>query len=110
VSFLFRSASAARAAGVSVAFSGSTRGIMRLSDGNKIRQDARPHQHFLSRLGGYVRMFIEDRREVVSELINNDGLTQQETAEILGTSQATVSNDLSELINQADPAQDAHAH
>jgi hypothetical protein len=43
------------------------------------------------RLGGYIRLSIEERREAVLELVNGEGYTQQETADILGVSQQTYS-------------------
>jgi N6-adenosine-specific RNA methylase IME4 len=45
------------------------------------------------RLGGYVRMAIEERRQAVAEL-HAEGLTQRETADVLGVDQATVHRDL----------------
>jgi hypothetical protein len=46
-----------------------------------------------TRLGGYVRMSIADRREAVAEL-TEEGMTRRETAEILGVDEKTVRNDL----------------
>lgn len=45
------------------------------------------------RLGGYVKMTIEDRREAVKELAD-EGLSEREIAGIIGVSQATVHRDL----------------
>lgn len=45
------------------------------------------------RIGGYVRMSIEERRQAVKELAN-DGLSQREVAEVIGVSQSTVQRDL----------------
>lgn len=45
------------------------------------------------RLGGYVSMSIEKRREAAKEL-TDEGLKQREVAEVLGVDQKTVSNDL----------------
>lgn len=44
------------------------------------------------RLGGYVRLSIEDRREAVKEL-TEDGLTTREAASVLGVDQSTVVRD-----------------
>jgi DNA-directed RNA polymerase specialized sigma24 family protein len=41
---------------------------------------------------------IEERREAMLELINVEGCTQQEAADILGVSQRTVSGDLKEIL------------
>ena len=45
------------------------------------------------RLGGYVKMAVDDRRNAIAELIE-DGETQRGAAEILGVDPATVSRDL----------------
>lgn len=45
------------------------------------------------RLGGYVRLSIPERREAVAELAA-EGMAQREIADVLGTSQMTVSRDL----------------
>lgn len=45
------------------------------------------------RLGGYVRLSIEDRREAVAEL-SEEGHSQRKIADVLGVDQKTVSNDL----------------
>ena len=58
------------------------------------------------RLGGYIRLSIEERLEAVSELINGQGYTQQETADILGIAQSTVSDDLSKSIKRDDDEDD----
>jgi predicted transcriptional regulator len=52
--------------------------------------------HFLwsvARLGGYVRLSIEERREAVKEL-TDEGISQREVAEVLGVTQPTVQADL----------------
>lgn len=46
-----------------------------------------------TRLGGYVRMSIDERREVATEL-KNEGLTQREIGEVLGVDPSTISLDL----------------
>ena len=46
-----------------------------------------------TRLGGYVRMSVPYRREVVKELAA-EGMTQREIGEVLGMSQPTVGRDL----------------
>src|SRR5215468_700357 len=45
------------------------------------------------RLGGYVRLSLEERREAVAEMAQ-EGLCQEEIAGVLGVNQATVSRDL----------------
>lgn len=45
-----------------------------------------------TRLGGYVRMSIEDRREAVKELLD-EGFSQRQAAEIIGVAEGTVRND-----------------
>jgi hypothetical protein len=45
------------------------------------------------RLGGYVRLAIEDRREAAAEMAE-EGLSQREIAGVLGVDQKTISNDL----------------
>lgn len=45
------------------------------------------------------RLSVQERRELESQLHNRDNLTQSEIADLLGVSQATVSNDL-KLIRQ----------
>src|SRR5260221_3227132 len=45
------------------------------------------------RLGGYVKLGVEDRRAAGKELIG-EGLSQRETAEVLGVSPMTVNRDL----------------
>jgi N6-adenosine-specific RNA methylase IME4 len=47
-------------------------------------------------LGGYIRHSIAERQEAVKELIHSQGLSQRETAEVLGVGQATVHRDLSD--------------
>lgn len=47
-----------------------------------------------SRLGGYARLSIPDRREAIAELVLKDGVSQRKAAEILGVTNATVSRDL----------------
>lgn len=56
------------------------------------------------RLGGYVRMAVEERRQVVAQLTarseeGGEGLTQAEAADVVGVGQATVSRDLDEAIH-----------
>jgi transcriptional regulator with XRE-family HTH domain len=49
------------------------------------------------RIGGYVRLGLDERREAARALTDPDGdfgLTQRETADVLGVNQATVSRDL----------------
>src|SRR5262245_61697983 len=51
------------------------------------------------RLGGYVRLAVEERKQVVKELTaaaedGGEGLTQREAADVIGVSTATVSRDL----------------
>ena len=57
------------------------------------------------RLGGYVRLSIEERREAVAEL-TGDGMTQRETAEVLGVDVATVNRDVNPVANATDTAPD----
>jgi len=45
------------------------------------------------RLGGYVKLDIEQRREAVAELVA-DGMTQREIADVLGVSHQTVGRDV----------------
>jgi DNA-binding NarL/FixJ family response regulator len=49
-----------------------------------------------SRLGGYIRMSIEDRREAVTNL-TDEGYSTREVGEILGVSNATVSRDVTNV-------------
>lgn len=44
------------------------------------------------RLGGYVRLSIEERREAVKEL-TDDGMTQRQAADVLGVDEKTVRRD-----------------
>jgi len=55
------------------------------------------------RLGGYVRMSIEDRREAVAELTDGEGLSNVKAAEVLGVDEATVRRDRDGSAN-AEPA------
>jgi len=57
------------------------------------------------RLGGYVKLAIEERRDAVREL-TADGLTQREIAGVLGVSQGTVSNDCRSDQNQSGTGND----
>lgn len=50
------------------------------------------------RLGGYIRMNVEDRREAVKELTAN-GESQREVAEVLGVTPMTVNRDLNPVTN-----------
>jgi hypothetical protein len=50
------------------------------------------------RLGGYVRLALEERQQAAKEL-TGDGFTQRETADILGISPATVNRDVSNETN-----------
>lgn len=54
------------------------------------------------RLGGYVRMAVEERQQVVAQLTaspkdGGEGLTQAQAAEVVGVTQQQVSNDLTNL-------------
>jgi hypothetical protein len=60
-----------------------------------------------SRLGGYVRMAVEERREAAKELTSppaegGQGLSQREAADVLGVNEKTVRNDL-----KPEPAENA---
>lgn len=50
------------------------------------------------RLGGYVRLTVEDRRAASMEL-TSEGLSQREAAEVLGVSPMTIGRDLSTVTN-----------
>jgi len=45
------------------------------------------------RLGGYVRLSIPERREAVAELVNDEGMTQRQAADVLGVDEKTVRRD-----------------
>lgn len=45
------------------------------------------------RLGGYIRLPIEERREAVAELTEGEGLSTREAAEVLGVGKSTVERD-----------------
>jgi DNA-binding CsgD family transcriptional regulator len=53
------------------------------------------------RLGGYVKLAVEDRREAVAEL-TDQGHSQREIGEVLGVSQMTVSRDLAPETNDSE--------
>lgn len=55
------------------------------------------------RLGGYVKLSIDERREAVKELIA-DGASQRQAAQVLGVGEATVRRDLSDAPNGAHEA------
>lgn len=61
-----------------------------------------------TRLGGYVRMSIEDRREAVKELLE-EGFSQRQTAEIIGVDEGTVRNDKKTAENSASAPKPATA-
>jgi transposase len=50
-------------------------------------------QWVTTRIGGYVRLSVEERREAVKEL-TGEGMSQREVAEVLGVHQTTVHEDL----------------
>jgi hypothetical protein len=54
------------------------------------------------RLGGYVRMQVEDRRNAEKEL-KTEGLSQRQIANVFGVDQKTVSNDLRSEENSSKP-------
>lgn len=54
------------------------------------------------RLGGYVRLSIDERREAVKELVD-EGHSQREAAEILGVGPATVNRDLNPPVPDGTP-------
>lgn len=60
------------------------------------------------RLGGYVRESIEERREAVGELVNGEGISNRDAAEVLGVDEKTVRNDLRAIaeISAADESDD----
>lgn len=45
------------------------------------------------RLGGYVRLSIPERREAIAELVNGEGMTQRQAADVLGVDEKTVRRD-----------------
>lgn len=49
-----------------------------------------------ARIGGHVRLSIEDRREAVAELTEGEGLSNRATADVLGIGEATVRRDKDE--------------
>jgi uncharacterized protein YbjQ (UPF0145 family) len=51
-----------------------------------------------TRLGGYMQMSIEDRREAVKELLD-EGFSQREAAAIIGVTEATVNRDKKTVTN-----------
>jgi hypothetical protein len=53
------------------------------------------------RLGGYIRLSIEERREAVAELTEGEGLSNREAAEVLGIGEATVRRDKERAPNGA---------
>jgi hypothetical protein len=56
------------------------------------------------RLGGYIRLSIEERREAVAELTEGEGLSNRETADVLGVDSATVDRDRKSAANAASKA------
>jgi phage N-6-adenine-methyltransferase len=54
------------------------------------------------RLGGYVRLAIDERREAVAELVA-EGLSQRDIADVLGVDAATVNRDLRPPVANATP-------
>jgi hypothetical protein len=56
------------------------------------------------RLGGYVRMSVPDRREAAAELVNEDGMSKREAAEVIGVGESTVRRDLSAPNGATQPA------
>ena len=46
------------------------------------------------RLGGYIRLSMEERREAVPELIEGEGLSTREAADVLGVSHTTIESDI----------------
>ena len=56
-----------------------------------------------TRLGGYVQMSIEERREAVKELLE-DGHSQREAAAIIGVTEATVNRDKKAVTNVTTPS------
>lgn len=55
-----------------------------------------------SRLGGYVRLSVTERRDAVEELTQN-GMSQREIADVLGVDAATVNRDLKPTVANATP-------
>lgn len=53
-----------------------------------------------TRLGGYIRLSIEERREAVKELLD-EGFSQRQAAEIIGVDEGTVRNDKKTAENSA---------
>lgn len=62
------------------------------------------------RLGGYVRLAVDDRREAVEELAS-EGLSQREIASVVGVTEATVNRDIKSVTNVTpdDPFSDVDA-
>jgi N6-adenosine-specific RNA methylase IME4 len=54
------------------------------------------------RLGGYVRMSIEERRQVVAELTDGEGLSNRQAAEVVGVDEITIRRDRNDATNVAD--------
>jgi IS30 family transposase len=59
------------------------------------------------RLGGYVRLGIEERGEVVAEL-TADGMSTREVADVIGVDHSTVAADLKAVGNPTRDATDSH--
>src|SRR6266567_579404 len=53
-----------------------------------------------TRLGGYTRLAVSERREAAAEL-SNEGLSQREIGEVLGVGKSTVDRDLKPALNGA---------
>ena len=54
-----------------------------------------------TRLGGYVRMSLSERREASLELTEGEGLSNREAAKILGVGEATIRRDKEPALNDA---------
>ena len=50
-------------------------------------------EQWQARVGGYVRLSIPERREAVRELVEDEHLSQRETAKVLGVAESTVRAD-----------------
>jgi ParB family chromosome partitioning protein len=58
------------------------------------------------RLGGYVRLSVEERRDAVAELTEGEGLSDRQAADVLGVDSATVDRDRKSAANAASKAAD----